>query len=435
MSNDLIDMALDDQPPPGRYQFALHGRPERDRPRRRRDEPRRREPYAVIHPDQFVIARCTAPENLEQAYQVLEAHGGAAPGIDGLTFWHFSPSERYDVFRAASAAIREGTYYPHPVRPVRFPKGDGRYRELSLKTMGDRTIAKSLHLALNPYWRSVLPNLGIDPWRIYARLDWVMIHHGWFHLGQADIRDCFPSARLDDVLADHREHIRQPDLLRLVTAVVQGHEGSRRVRGLDQGCPYSPDAMELRLRNARDRRLRATGPHYPLLSVRYVDNLVHTCSSAPVVRQALQLDAELLAPHGFALKETDLNSVDVRDPQHCQKVLGLIPRWRDDHLGWFLSETAYDKLREKLQKAHTKPNPAIAARRTILGWLRWLAPVYVDTAAYEIVSQTQRIAAENGFRETATSHELWSACSNSWRNWLAIRQEVFEMIASGGCRE
>lgn len=404
------------------YRFAVHGVLRASRRRRRPGAGHHRAPYRVTTFPAFDFRRFASQENLMVAFRILRATGGPAPGVDGLTYDDFSPGEMYEVLRAIRRAILDGSYRPHPVRRVRIPQVGRRDRELRLKTIADRTVAKALQLTLCPFWRTRLPGIGRGVWEALARIERIMLDRAWFILATDDIRDAFPSARLADVMADHHQHIGDADLLRLIEAIIRGHDGLAHTIGLEQGCPYSPTAMELRLHNAMDRRLVVVDPDHPLL--RYVDNLTHVCSSVPAGRQVLRQDAEILASHGFEIKGEDGDPIDVRDPQSNRKVLGLIPRWYRDHLRFRLPESAWENLRVALQRAQLHQQPVTTARMAVCGWLSALGPVYVDATTHSIVSRILHEAAQQEFREIGNPRELLQVCMDARQRWLNLRREI-----------
>jgi hypothetical protein len=383
---------------------------------------RRRSPYRVSDPCNFAMPEFATAENLKAAFHIQKKEGGHGAGLDGLKYSDFSNGEIYRNLRQVARAILDGSYMPYGVRVVPIRKPSGGIRELRLKTIIDRTVAKALQLALSNYWRGVLPGLQLDVWRTLALIERVMLDRSYRVLATDDVRNAFPSARIDDVIADHRQHIQQPELLRLIESVIRGQDGRARTTGLEQGCPYSPTAMELRFHNALDRQLIATDPDHPL-PLRYVDNLNVVCGSVPVGRQTLNRFAELLAPHGFELKGEDGDPVDVRAQDSSHVVLGLIPRWHSGHLGFRVPDSAYSDLAEGLLKAHQKRHPVCTAKRVITGWLRWLGPVYVDTDVSSIVSRVLRDAARLGFREIC-GNALHGVARDSRDRWLVLRDVV-----------
>jgi hypothetical protein len=176
------------------------------------------------------------------------------------------------------------------------------------------------------------------------------------------------------------------------------------------------------LRTNLELELDAIAPGHPLL-LRYVDNLTLVCSDAHVGRQVLQVIESILAPHGLSLKGQDGDPVDIRDPRHSRKVLGLIPRWRSDHLGFDLAETALDDLRKGLHAALELHNVPAAVRAVTEGWLQAVGPVYMDRDAHEVVGLVMDTAARAGFRELSRDR-LLSAARRAHQRWLEVRRNV-----------
>jgi hypothetical protein len=180
----------------GRYIFAVHGRSDRwqrRRPDRRRRRGRRRdEPYVIGVPQEFRLEEFAEPENLMAAYLLLQRFGGHAPGDDYLSFADFDPDEIYGALRQVSRAIMEDSYRPYTTRPVRILKDDGRYRELRLQRITDRTVAKALQLCLDRYWRSELPGLGRSVWDLYALMELTMLERQALHTGDRRRAGLFP---------------------------------------------------------------------------------------------------------------------------------------------------------------------------------------------------------------------------------------------------
>jgi RNA-directed DNA polymerase len=295
-------------------------------PPRQRTSRRGRQPYTVASPDEFRLARFSDQELLHTVYQILKAEGGPGPGTDGLTYDDFAPAEIHAALRAVGESLRSRTYLPYPTRLVRRPKGDGRWRELQLQRITDRTVAKALQVCLDGYRRAHLPGIGRGVWRIYAQMERAMRERRGYVLAIDDIRDCFPTTPLNAVMEAHRQHIRQPDLLWLVETIIRGNDGPEHAVGLDQGSPTSPAALELTLHTRLDARLEAEQRGLPLLW-RYVDNLTYVCSSEREGHQALQATGDILAELNMQLKGQDGPPWDIRDRDYDRVDLGLIPRW------------------------------------------------------------------------------------------------------------
>ena len=68
------------------------------------------------------LGQVVCPEALIAAYDALAAHGGKAPGPDGLTYADLGRGEACDVLRELSPVILGGEYVPSAGRKVAIPK-------------------------------------------------------------------------------------------------------------------------------------------------------------------------------------------------------------------------------------------------------------------------------------------------------------------------
>src|SRR5262249_50409225 len=112
------------------------------------------------------------------------------------------------------------------------------------------------------------------------------------------VRKAFDTVHVTDIMAEHRRHIADDALLRLIEAVLRGSAGERRPRGIDQGSAYSPTALNVLLHRHHD--LRFGRGHPPLY--RYADNLVYVCGSVAEGDQALATARQLLKSVQLTLK-------------------------------------------------------------------------------------------------------------------------------------
>jgi retron-type reverse transcriptase len=247
-----------------RYIFAIHGRSEYQRRRRQRGRAQQNAPAAEIPTVQTISLRDVAKhERLIEAYDALRREGGTAPGVDGLTFAHLGRSEVADVLRGVWRAIQEGTYRPAPARRVRVPKRDGGHRVLRLRTIFDRAVGKALARALTPLLDPIFgPRIfGFRPQRSHmemlATIEAEMIRTDRWVLAVDDIRRAFDSVPVANPVSKYRNLLGDPALVALIEAVLRGHQGQRRIRGIDQGCPFSPVTLNVFLNDILDRPLLA----------------------------------------------------------------------------------------------------------------------------------------------------------------------------------
>ena len=87
------------------------------------------------------------------------------------------------------------------MRIVTIPKSATKVRTLALQRFTDRVVAKALLNCLTAFWqrRSVTRSV----WQVYAQLDREIRRRRAYFLAIDDIKDCFPSAPLDEVMRCH----------------------------------------------------------------------------------------------------------------------------------------------------------------------------------------------------------------------------------------
>ncbi|MDM4019377.1 reverse transcriptase domain-containing protein [Roseiconus lacunae] len=344
----------------------------------------------------FSLAKLADKDNLFRAFKNLQAHGGDGVGLDGATFSDFSPSEVFSVLRQVSLAIKDKTYRPSRTRTVPIPKPDGDTRDLELQTVIDRTVAKSLQLALLPLAQQRLPRLTQSVVGVYKELHDTVRRTRQFWLAPDDIKKCFDNVSVEAVMDSFRDRFSNPDLLWLIETVVRGFEGPERhvgeSKGISQGCPFSPMAMEWLLHSRLDIPFAQQTSSQTLL--RYVDNLLVVCSDAQSGEQALAVCKELLAPLRMKLKHApEDNPFDLREPSNDRSILGFNPVWTDQlQLG--IPSGTYDALRKKLVEAHRTPNPGKQAMSVINGFINAYGPAMTVPDRPTIISRLFDVLAE-----------------------------------------
>jgi hypothetical protein len=329
--------------------------------------------------------------------------------------------------RELSAAVRAGSYRPGPTRQVRVPKPRGGHRTLSIGNLCDRVLSAALHNALGPLWESVfLPcshgfRAGRGTWTLLAELGAAVARQDLWVLGLADVQNAFPSVVIADVLADHACYILEPSLLALVGVVLKGGDAERQ-RGIDQGSPYSPAALNVRLHHALD--VGVNQRHHPRRHfLRYADDLTFACRRVPEANQALSHASRLLEKNGFVLKA----GADVHDLRAGQKaqLLGFLLSRRDGKLCLEPGKHAWTKLELALAKAHETVNPTETAHLVVDGWITSNGPGFADWRVTTL-NRLLRMAARLGFREVTSPEGLADRCELAWRRWVTFRRRVAE---------
>jgi hypothetical protein len=367
------------------------------------------------------------PENLIRVFGELKQNAGQAPGEDGMTYADLGHSEVASCIRGLSQVVLRGRYRPAPSRQVAIPKVSGNgHRRLSLRNVLDRVVASAVNEALTPLWESIFlsgsmgfrPRRG--PWDMLIELEQTMIETDSWVLAIDDIKDAFDHVNLDDLMGDHRRHIRDPKLLDLIEIVLRGGSNPTRKEGIEQGNAYSPTCLNVRLHHAHDLAFGQgrTNPSW----LRYADNLVYLTRDVPEGLQVLQQSQALLQSSGFTLKGEDGPPANLKEGQGAH-LLGFLISYRDRQVVYGLDEGAWTGLKQALERSHECPNPSVSATQAIQGWIGAYGPAFEGTRR-EVPERVLRTAASYGFRELATPEGLWKEWRSSWERWRRCREAL-----------
>lgn len=353
---------------------------------------------------------------------------GSSVGTDGLTWSDYGRSEIAEALRAASCAIESGTYIPMPKRPVDIPRNNRSPRRLDIGTIVDRTMAASLAECMAPFLESIFSPTSFayrtnrSPQLLLAHLA-VTAHFEdrWF-LGNHDISNAFPRISLDGVMDAHRNHIRNEALLRFIECVVRGSEGAQKRIGLSQGCPYSPQAMNLYMHEVLDR---LTAPDASSLTrFRFCDDLIALDSTVAEAQCTRAQYEQLLGAVGLQLKDQDEpDIIDLRGGQSV-RVLGFEIAHRGGEMTFGIGPESWRKLRSNLLECHECDNPPKAAIQVIEGWVGALGPAFEASA--RCLPEIIDLSREFGFVELRCDRieSAWATSWNSWRTMLnTVREE------------
>lgn len=372
--------------------------------------------YSDVDPSTFDLARFADLKNLLANWRNCAARQGKAPGVDGLTWRDFSPTELFDCLRRLSRDLTERRYRPYRTREAIVPKRGGS-RRLELATLLDRLVSEALHQFLAPYLRQAFPPRSV--WRIYADLEREVRESRRFVLTTADIRNFFPSVPVEPALGALEPHFRQPELLALIELVVRGHEDAAREVGLRQGDPNSPAVSEIYLQ-PYDARMESLTSH--AFADRYVDNALFLSRDECEGEEALNCASALLRSLRLDLA-SDGDPVDLRDGRHGRVLLGLVPTWKNERLLFGIPTRTYDVLRENLEQLRNRPLPTVRALQYVDGWVRSAGPAFAMTEPERIIQRILRAAADAGFREIPRNRFREGAL-RSLQRWERLRSEA-----------
>jgi retron-type reverse transcriptase len=391
--------------------------------RQRRDLRRGLEGYPIR------VGQIAHKEHLYHRWRRLAAEGGKAAGVDGYTYADFSPGEVGQIVGDLSEQVGGGVYFSEPVRSVRIPKrpGSDATRELRIGTLCDRVLGSALENAFQAFWgRRFLRwscgfRRGVGSWDLLADLEVAMRRTGMRVLAVDDLKNAFDNVPLSAAVECHREaleRVRQKNFgradkertLALVEAVLRGHD-RQRLRGIDQGNPYSPTALNVVLDGHHDKKITKVFSKQ-LLWWRYADNVAYLCQGMSEGGQALQEVGRLLGPLGMTLKGED--GVKDLGRGDVARLLGFSLWWDGEILHPGVGPESFDQLCQRLGQAHVTPNPRRAALAVARGWVMAYAPAFEDGDVSRVLTAT----ADCGFREGISRvlvGEWWRDARERWQ--------------------
>jgi RNA-directed DNA polymerase len=262
-----------------------------------------------------LIDKVWAPATLEAAWERVWANKGAA-GVDRQSIERFEA--RAELYLAElSAALREGSYQPQPIRRVEIPKGDGRTRPLGIPTVKDRIVQTAVKFVLEPIFEAMFrptsygfrPGRGCkDALREVAQL----IADGYTFVVDADFEGYFDSIPHDRLMHRVEEQVSDGRVLHLLRGwleqdILQDMQRWTPTQGTPQGAVISPLLANIYL-HPLDVRMAACG--YRM--VRYADDFVVLCKSREEAEAALGEIRAWVADNGLCLHPNKTHVGDCR---------------------------------------------------------------------------------------------------------------------------
>jgi RNA-directed DNA polymerase len=264
-----------------------------------------------------LIDKVYALPTLRAAFARVKANRGA-PGVDHVTVAMFE--RRLDAQLAAlSAALRNGTYRPQPIRRHWIPKGPRERRPLGIPTVRDRVVQTALRLVVEPIFEGTFAphSYGFRPQRSAKqalRRVVELLRAGYRYVVDADLQAYFDSIPHAPLKARVQSKVSDARVLALIDAFLQQPilEGLAQWTvddGTPQGAVVSPLLANLYL-DPLDHAVAAAG--YEM--VRYADDFVILCRTAEAAQQALALVQRWTAAAGLRLHPTKTHLVDMHQP-------------------------------------------------------------------------------------------------------------------------
>jgi retron-type reverse transcriptase len=395
---------------------------------------RRRDRWAVVagRPGYLpTVAEMAHPDNLVAVLRNMIAEGaGAAAGPDGIGLYDLSVADWAVHLRELSRRILDGTYVPGPVRTVKIPKGDGTFRSIEVESVAARVMAVGMDRGVSPFLDPLFlaGSFGFRPrlshWHMLAAVKKAVELNKVYVLINDDVKNCFPSARTDLVLADAGRVIPDPGVMSLITAAVRGH-GSNRKEGLSTGSPISPLLLNTHLHFRHD--LPVDRERFIAFWGRYADNVCYLVRNATEGERALDLSRTLLNEVGLDLKGQKKDGERVPgEPTDLRErptnLLGFNLTAKPDVV-LEIPDDAWNSLTDALQEAHESNDPPAQARSILYGWAEACGPALeyrVDTILQSILST----ARHTGFPRVLTAERLRDVLDGALRRWRTVLRDA-----------
>jgi RNA-directed DNA polymerase len=228
-------------------------------------------------PEQHLLERILATENMELAWKRVKANKGA-PGVDGATIDTF-PDRFRPLWGDIRASLAAGTYQPKPVLRVEIPKPTGGTRPLGIPTVLDRLIQQATAQVLTPIFDPEFSasSFGFRPGRSAhnaVRQLREYLRQGYRIAVDIDLAKFFDTVNHDLLMTMVGRKIRDKRVLALIgrylrAGVEVGGRLEKTRMGVPQGGPLSPLLANILL-DSLDKELEKRGHKF----VRYADDFV-----------------------------------------------------------------------------------------------------------------------------------------------------------------
>lgn len=322
-------------------------------------------------------------ENLFWSWVQVARNRGAA-GVDHVTIDEFAKHLAHNLKRLTQT-LRENKYRPQDVKRVWIPKpGSNEQRPLGVPTVRDRVVQTAVRNVIEPIFERdfAQQSYGFRPGRgckdALRRVEQLM-KNGHRYVVDADLKSYFDTIPHERLLDRIREKISDGRVLALIEmfltqGVLDGLDRWTPEAGSPQGAVISPLLSNIYL-NPLDHLLADAG--YEM--VRYADDFVILCRTAPQAQAALNLVQHWTSENGLTLHPEKTRIVNV--DEEAFEFLGYSfcgeHRWpRKKSL-----KKLKDSLRQKTKRTSGQSLPFIIAEvnRTLQGWFAYFQHAHQHT--------------------------------------------------------
>jgi RNA-directed DNA polymerase len=241
---------------------------------------------------------------LRTAFKAVKRNRGAA-GIDKVSIGMFEANLDENL-QALERSLKDGSFCPYPLRRHYLPKEPGKFRPLGIPAVRDRVAQEAMRRLLNPIFERLFhdASFGFRQGRNchQALLKVLELHRAGFQIVlDADIKGFFDNLPHEVIMEAVAAQVADGNILRLIqkflrSGVMENGVFKPTTVGTPQGGVISPLLANIVL-NHLDWKLHNAGYQF----VRYADDFVVVCRTAPQAEEALRLVKATLGELGLAL--------------------------------------------------------------------------------------------------------------------------------------
>ena len=360
-----------------------------------------------------------APDTLDAAWDKVQANKGAA-GVDGQSIARFDArTELY--LTELSAALREGSYRPQPIRRVEIPKGDGKTRPLGIPVVKDRIVQTAVKFVIEPIFEATFrpTSYGFRPGRgcrdALREVD-RLIEAGNTFVVDADFASYFDTIPHDRLMQRVEERISDGRVLGLLRSwleqdILQEMRRWTPTQGTPQGAVISPLLANIYL-HPLDELMAVRG--YQM--VRYADDFVVLCKSREEAEAALAEIRAWVADNGLHLHSGKTHIGDCRKVGEGFEFLG----YRFEAGRRIVRKKSLDRVKDAIRaktrrsRGDSLERIVVDLNRTLRGWFAYFKHAHPRTFIVLDGFVRRRLRAllrkqqkRPGFGATRNDHQRW----------------------------
>jgi RNA-directed DNA polymerase len=331
-------------------------------------------------------------ETLQMAYEMARKNNGA-PGTDGVTFDEIEAQGVARFLVQIQDQLIGRTYVPLAARKKEIPKGDGKFRTLSIPAIRDRVVQGALKLILEPVFEADFQSgsYGYRPKRAAReavnRVAQAIVQDKT-RVIDLDLRAYFDTVRHELLLKKVAQRIDDDDVMRLLKVILKA-SGKQ---GVPQGGVISPVLSNLYLNEVdrmleRAKEVTRNGKYTRVEYARFADDMV-ILVDAHRRHDWLMKAVEKRLREEFAKLQVEINEekssiVDLSRGESFgflgfdfRRTLSIKGVWRPQYAPKLKKRTALlQKLKEVFRKHQSQPVDRVVhlINPILRGWVNYFA--------------------------------------------------------------